>query len=156
MLLLDTRGCVTPEDSRTHVRIPFAMNQAGGELTIRFEYEPKVLEDRERALIQLEQSFDVYVQPVMKEQAAAQADKYLPLKNLITLSLDDPYGYRGACHRHDARQQLCLSGQMASPGLVMGSLLPGQWTATLSLHCIVTDTCEYRLQIRWASKEAER
>ncbi|WP_010277312.1 hypothetical protein [Paenibacillus senegalensis] len=156
MKLLEKRGCVTPEDSRTHIRIPFEMTQAGGEITIQFEYGPKVLEDMTRALKLLEQSFDCYVLPAQREKAAKQANKYLPLKNLITLSLDDPNVYRGACHRHDAYQQLKLSELRASPGLVIGKLPRGQWTATLSFHCIVTGSCDYRLQIDWTDGEGER
>lgn len=153
MNLLDIRGRVTLEDSCTHIRIPFELEQPCGRLNLRLEYGPKVLEDREKALALLEQSFDLYILPEMKEQAAAQADKYLPLKNLITLSLDDPYGYRGACHRHDPVQHLYVTEQDASPGLTAGPLKPGSWRVTLSLHCIVTDICDYRLQI-WSEEEA--
>lgn len=152
MNLLDIRGCVTPEDAKTHVRIPFELGQACERLNLRFEYAPKVLEDRGRALELLAQSFELYILPDRKEQAALQADKFLPLKNLITLSLDDGQGYRGACHRHDPVQELFVSETAASPGLMAGRLEAGPWRVTLSMHCIVTDICDYRLQI-WTSEE---
>ncbi|WP_068785565.1 hypothetical protein [Paenibacillus phocaensis] len=155
MLVLDMKGRVAPEDSKTHVRIPFQIDQGCSVLQLRFEYGPKVLEDRERSLQLLQQSFEFYLLPEQRESALAQADSYLPLKNLITLSLDDPTGYRGACHRHDPVQELALSAGQASPGLLPGPLPAGDWRITLSIHCIVTEACEYQLQIRTHGKELE-
>lgn len=145
--VLDVKGRVTPEDSKTHIRIPFQIDQDCSLLQVHFEYAPKVLEDRDRSLMLLTQSFETYLLPEQREPALNQVDSYFPLKNLITLSLDDPNGYRGACHRHDASLELQLSAEQASPGLMPGRLPAGDWQVTLSIHCIVTDTCEYRLQI---------
>lgn len=149
--VLDRKGRFTPEDSKTHIRIPFQIDQDCKLLQLRFEYAPKVLEDRDRSLMLLMQSFDSYLLPEQREPALTQADSYLPLKNLITLSLDDPIGYRGACHRHDPTLELELAVDHASPGLMPGRLLAGDWQVTLSIHCIVTDSCEYRLQI-WSER----
>jgi len=152
MNLLDRRGRVSPKDSKTHVRIPFQLIRSCGRLNIRLEYSPKTLDDREQTLALLKRSFDLYLLPEQKERAAAQADQFMPLKNLITLSLDDPQGYRGACHRQDAVQHVYVTDQKASPGLMPGKLESGPWQVTLSLHCIVTETCDYRLQI-WTEEE---
>lgn len=152
MLVLDVKGRVTPEYSKTHLQIPFQLDEDCCRLQLKFEYAPKVLEDRERSLDLLEQSFESYLLPEQREPAITQAERYLPLKNLITLSLDDPLGYRGACHRHDSIQELTLSAGQASPGLMPGPLPAGDWQVTLSIHCIVTDSCDYRLQI-WTEKE---
>jgi hypothetical protein len=154
MLVLDVMGRVLPEYSKTHLRIPFHLDEDCRRLRLKFEYTPKVLEDRKRSLELLQQSFDAYLLPEQREPAMSQADRYLPLKNLITLSLDDPNGYRGACHRHDSVQELTLSAEQASPGLMAGTLPAGAWQATLSVHCIVTDSCDYKLQI-WTEKERE-
>lgn len=156
MKLLDVKGRVTPEDSRTHIRVPFELDKGIEKIYFRFEYTPKDLEDRDKALELLEDSYERYILPEQKAQAVAQADRHLPLKNLITLSLDDTRGYRGACHRHDPVQELYLGEHEASPGLTVGELLPGSWSVTLSLHCIVTDSCEYRLQIRTSKEEDAR
>lgn len=154
MLVLDVMGRVTPESSKTHIRIPFQLDEDCTRLRLKLEYTPKVLKDRKRSLELLQQSFDAYLLPEQREPAMSQADHYLPLNNLITLSLDDPLGYRGACHRHDPIQELTLSAEQASPGLLPRSLPPGDWEATLSVHSIVTDTCNYSLQV-WAEKGAD-
>jgi len=68
--------------------------------------------------------------------------------NLLTISLDDAAGaYRGAGHRHHARQDLLVGVAAASPGLVAGPLPAGQWTLTLSAHTLVTPQCDVSIQI---------
>lgn len=152
MKLLDVKGFVTPEDSKTHVRIPFELEEGAERLHVRFEYAPKRLDDREQALKLLAKSYGRYLLPEQREAALARAERHLPLTNLITLSLDDASRYRGACHRHDNVQELFVSRDEVSPGLMAGALMPGIWNVTLSLHGIVTDRCDYRLQA-WASEE---
>ncbi|MDN8587332.1 hypothetical protein Q0V21_00995 [Paenibacillus sp. 11B] len=151
MELLDLQGYASPEDSKTHIRIPFELNEGCGKLNLRLQYAPKTLENREKALQLLKNSYDLYILPENREFAMENADRHLPLKNLITLSLDDAQGYRGACHRQDEVQELFVSERDASPGLMPGELVPGSWSVTLSLHCIVTDICDYRLQI-WTTE----
>jgi hypothetical protein len=152
MELLDLQGYASPEDSKTHIRIPFELDGGCGKLNLRLQYAPKTLENREKALQLLKNSYDLYILPENREFAMENADRHLPLKNLITLSLDDARGYRGACHRQDEVQELFVSERDASPGLMSGELVPGSWSVTLSLHCIVTDICDYRLQI-WTTEE---
>lgn len=152
MKLLDLQGYASPEDSKTHIRIPFELEEGYVKLNLRLQYTPKTLENRENALRLLKESYDLYILPEHREYAIANADRHLPLKNLITLSLDDARGYRGACHRQDEVQDLYVSDREASPGLIAGELVPGPWSVTLSLHCIVTDTCTYRLEV-WTTEE---
>ncbi|SEA70458.1 hypothetical protein [Paenibacillus sp. 276b] len=152
MKLLDLQGYASPKDSKTHIRIPFELEEGCVKLNLRLQYTPKTLENRENALRLLKESYDLYILPEHREYAIANADRHLPLKNLITLSLDDARGYRGACHRQDEVQDLYISEREASPGLMAGELVPGPWSVTLSLHCIVTDTCTYRLEV-WTTEE---
>ncbi|NUU79280.1 hypothetical protein [Paenibacillus xylanilyticus] len=154
MKLVDLQGYAAPGDSKTHIRIPFELDEGCDKLHLRLQYAPKMLDNREKALQLLKDSYDLYILPEHREYAIFNADRYLPLKNLITLSLDDAQGYRGACHRQDELQELFVSEQEASPGLMAGELVPGHWSVTLSLHCIVTDTCDYRLQI-WTAEDDE-
>lgn len=154
-MLIDIRANATPEDSRTHVRFAFKLDEPACAIGIHFEYSPKHLDDGIRARELLEQSFEKYVLPEQRVLAKERLDRFLPLSNLITLSVDDPDGYRGACHRHDPVQSLTISEHDASPGLMKGKLGAGEWTITLSLHAIVTEHCAYRLKV-WAADEEER
>ncbi|MBB6020179.1 hypothetical protein HNR77_001240 [Paenibacillus sp. JGP012] len=152
MKQLDLQGSLTPNDSKTHIRVPFVVEAGCAKLHIRLQYSPKILEDRHRSIELLNESYKLYILPEHQEYATAHADQHLPLKNLITLSLDDTNGYRGACHRHDDIQELYISKQEASPGLMAGILPMGNWSITLSVHCIVTEACAYQLQV-WTTEE---
>jgi len=153
-MLLDVENEVTPADTQTHLRYDFKLNRPCAGIRVRFKYAPKALEDRERAMERIRQSIERYVEPERQELTLERAEQFLPLRNLITVSIDDSRGHRGACHRQDPVQELYLSERKASPGLVRGALPAGTWTVTLSLHAIVTERCAYRLQV-WAAETEE-
>ncbi|GGA44091.1 hypothetical protein [Paenibacillus physcomitrellae] len=145
--LIDVQGQVTPCCSRSHIAYRFFLPRPGGKLCVDFAYGPKNLEDREKAKTLIEESVGLYVEEEFQEQAKARWESHLPLKNLITVSVDAPDGHRGAAHRHDPEQHLVISRDEASPGLEHGELFKGLWEVTLSVHAIVTDGCAYSLQI---------
>jgi predicted metal-dependent phosphoesterase TrpH len=57
--------------------------------------------------------------------------------SLVTLSLFDPAGFRGAGHRFAPRQAFDLSAGDATPGLLPGPLPAGEWTVEVDIHCVV-------------------
>ncbi len=59
------------------------------------------------------------------------------LRNLVTVSLFDPHGFRGAAHRHAPEQELTVSLREASPGFLPGPLPAGLWTLELDLHAVL-------------------
>jgi len=151
-MLLAIDGEAAPADSGTHIVHRFSLNGPAGKLTIRFAYAPKRLEDNERARGLIMASIGLYTAEEQKKIVSGNWEKFLPLNNLITLSVDDPEGYRGAAHRQDPEQLLVLSEREASPGLMKGELAAGIWSITLSLHAIVTERCSYKLEV-WTSEE---
>ena len=151
-MLIDRIQTVTPEHSRSHIRFPFRLPREASKLHIHFAYGPKALEDREASRRLMEECISKYIEPERQPIVRGSMERYYPLTNLMTLSVDDPEAYRGACHRHDPEQRLFLSGEEASPGLAKGPLPAGLWTVTISVHSIVTERCEYRLQV-WAEEE---
>ena len=153
-MLLDIEKEVTPADSRSHHRYAFKLERPYAGLRIRFEYAPKILEDRERAAELIRRSIERYVEPERREPALERAEQFQPLRNLITVSVDDSRGHRGACHRQDPVQELYLSEREASPGLTRGVIPEGTCTVTVSFHAIVTERCAYRLKV-WADEAEE-
>ncbi|CAI6085749.1 hypothetical protein [Cohnella sp. JJ-181] len=151
-MLLDIEKHVTPEHSRSHLRFPFRLERPAAKLNIRFSYTPKVLEEDAVARRLMEISIERYIEPERQKAALENLERYLPLQNLITVSVDDADGYRGACHRHDPAQQLYLSENGASPGLIGGRIGVGDWAVTLSVHSVVTESCACRLEV-WVSGE---
>jgi hypothetical protein len=151
-MLIDVKGQVTPVSSRSHITYCFDLRQPAGKLNIRFMYHPKRLEDLERSKELILASLGKYSLAENSELDKVKWGNYMPLTNLITLSVDDPKGHRGAGHRHDQEQLIHLSEYQASPGFVSGPMIQGMWKVTLSLHGIVTELCSYELQI-WLEEE---
>ncbi|MBO7746404.1 hypothetical protein I8J29_19510 [Paenibacillus sp. MWE-103] len=146
-LLLEAEGTAGFVCSKSHIAYAFQLDRPGGALRLDFAYEPKNLEDRERAKILIAEGVERYTEPAQRELVMGRWESFLPLKNLITLSVDDPSGHRGAGHRHDPEQRLFIGASDASPGFAAGELAAGLWRVTLSLHAIVTESCRYRLRI---------
>ena len=59
--------------------------------------------------------------------------------SLVTLSLFDPAGFRGAGHRFAPRQRIRLAPDEATPGFVPGPIPAGEWTVEVDVHCVVAD-----------------
>jgi hypothetical protein len=60
------------------------------------------------------------------------------LRNMITLTLFDPNGFRGAGHRHGNTHEIMLAGATATPGYYPGPLPAGEWTVQLDTHMILS------------------
>ncbi len=74
------------------------------------------------------------------------------LHNMLTLTLFDPGGFRGAGHRHGHRHQIVISPTEATPGYAPGSLPPGEWLIQIDTHLILPgEACRYSLEISTVS-----
>lgn len=70
------------------------------------------------------------------------------IRNMLTLSLFDPAGWRGAGHRHGDRHEVTIGEREASPGHLPGPLPPGRWTAVVDTHMIMSGApCAIRLEV---------
>lgn len=139
---LDVERTIGPDASRTHIRFPFVLDRDAEGLEILFSYDPKVLTDdvRERALI--EAGLRAYAGSLETGRPRER------LNNLLTLSLDGPTGFRGCAHRHSPAQSITLGRAAATPGFIPGAVEAGAWTATISVHAVVTEQCSFRLRMR--------
>lgn len=135
-----------PEQSKTNVRIPFHVAVPLREMEIEYSYEPKELPDKEAALRLIEDGMDRYAGKEFRD-SYDPAEHYLPVVNLVTLSLDAPDGYRGCAHRHAQKQLHRLTEQEASPGFLPGPLCAGEWEAVINVHAVVTAPCTVTLRI---------
>jgi predicted metal-dependent phosphoesterase TrpH len=59
------------------------------------------------------------------------------VKNLVTLSLFDPNGFRGAGPRHAPEQTVVIGRREATPGFAAGPIVPGTWLVELDLHAVL-------------------
>ena len=74
----------------------------------------------------------------------------MPVKNLITLSLDENGNYRGAAHRQADKQHHEISKSFASVGFENGEITGGEWTLVLNVHFCV---CEVSYNVRITGEE---
>jgi hypothetical protein len=57
--------------------------------------------------------------------------------SLLTLSLFDPRGFRGAGHRYAPRQAIRVEPHRATPGFLAGPLPAGEWMLEVDVHCVI-------------------
>jgi hypothetical protein len=145
--LLLAEGKVTPSCSKSHLIYVVHLNRTCRKLHVEFSYEPKKLEDRGKAKTLIQEGIQRYMAAEDREAYTKKWESFHPLSNLLTLSFDDENGFRGAAHRHDPVQHLIIDAEAASPGLIAGPIPRGQLRITISLHCVVTEECRYRLHV---------
>ena len=59
------------------------------------------------------------------------------LDNMLTLTLFDPTGFRGARHRDGARHDVMIGAHAATPGYLPGPLPAGEWMIQIDTHRIL-------------------
>ncbi len=143
--LLEKEILLTPENEKTNILLPFTVEEESEKLKITYSYSPKELGDCERARELIEKNLandthgDRHLYPDYKE--------FLPLKNLVTLSLDSTSRYMGAAHRQDKDQCHIISEGFSSVGFLRSKIEKGQWTLQLNVHALVTENCTCRVKI---------
>lgn len=144
--LIDVEGVLTPSCSKTHITYCFPLYRKAGELKILFCYDPKVLLDKEKSRELISKGIHQFVEED-QDTDLANWERYLPVQNLLTISVEDGNGFRGCAHRQSSQQELIISEQNSSPGLISGALDKGLWKVTISVHAVVTDRCKYSLKV---------
>lgn len=59
------------------------------------------------------------------------------LDNMLTLTIFDPHGFRGARHRGGSRHTMQISPDTATPGYLSGPLPAGEWIVQIDTHRII-------------------
>ena len=68
--------------------------------------------------------------------------------NMLTLSVYDPAGSRGAGHRGGAEHRVFITRYSATPGYVPGPLSAGLWLIEIDTHLIMPGPpCDYQLEV---------
>ena len=145
MVLLQKEFQVFPENEKTNIGFPFSVAEDIESLKITFSYDPKILEDDERANMLIEENIRKDAGEFAHEYS--DWDEFKPLKNLITVSVDDPVTYRGCAHRQDKDQVHIIREDFASRGFHKGRIQKGQWQIVLNLHGIVTEVINCKLKV---------
>ena len=143
--LLEVEARLGPEDSRSHRSFPFELPPGARELELELAFEPAMLEDEVLAARIADEAGRRF--GIGPEEASLRARE--GLRNLLTLSLGGPGpSFRGCAHRQGPRVSAILSADAASPGFLPGPLTAGAWRATVSVHCVASPSCIFRLKAR--------
>lgn len=59
------------------------------------------------------------------------------VRNMLTLTIFDPNGFRGAGHRGGNRHEVTLTQNRVTPGYFVGPLPPGKWTVQIDTHMLM-------------------
>jgi len=144
--LLDISKTIYPEDSKKNIIHGFKVDKKLKSLFIDFNYQPKEFDNLEKAKKYISDGFDIYA-PGEFIKGYGKWEDYLPLLNLVTVSLDGCGEYRGCAHRHSNNQHHEIGTDIASPGFLKGLIQPGLWSLVVNVHAVVTEKCQYFIKV---------
>lgn len=142
-LLLKEKLVLTPLYNKRHIAIPFAVHKNSRKFKIAFSYIPE--EDRSEHTIALVKEAMEFSH--LDSADAALLESYLPIRNLITLSLAREETYMGAYHNKKTEQRIEITESQASAGFLVPKKAAGQWALSLDCHCIVSSEVIVNLEI---------
>lgn len=147
MLIYKTKGKITTANDKTNLTHKFDVPDNMRLLKIKYCYSPKTLEDREKAVMLVRNCFGKYDETIVGRPA-----DYLPVKNLITISVNANGTYIGAAHRQSNNQEHIISKAFSSPGFIKSDILSGDWDIVLNVHSISCDV-DYTIEVEGEKKE---
>ena len=145
MILKETQTFLRSDDEKSTRIIPFEVPEGISKLFITYSYSPKILEDKEKSFELIKENLIRDAGEEWKEYT--DYEEFMPLKNLVTLALCSPEGYRGAAHRQADNQYHEISEQFASPGFTADKIVAGKWELRLNVHALVTEHCTCNIKI---------
>lgn len=134
MILLNAKGKITLHNNKTNLIHRFDVPNGLKALKISFEYSPKTLENREKAIEEVKDCLEKY-----DEVCEGRPADYLPIKNLVTISLDANGRYIGAAHRQSNNQEHIISADKSSVGFIKTEIEQGEWDIMLNVHSVSCD-----------------
>ncbi|MCY6354443.1 hypothetical protein [Clostridium sp. ZS2-4] len=146
-ILLEESNTIDSTFEKEHITYECTLAKEYKKLKVIFEYSPKCLEDEKQVKILVEEALEKYVEGEELEKEKQNWANRKSLSNLLTVSLDDKNGFRGCVHRKDNKQELIISEEEATEGLIQGVIPPGIFKITISVHALVTRECSYKLYL---------
>ena len=126
MLIFKTTSELKKEQSKTNISHTFTVPGNVTALEVDYSYTPKTVQDGEDSVKEALARYG---------EGNESPSDFMPVSNLLTLSFDDPEGYRGACHRQ-ANTQKVIIGENSTPGIFNRKIKSGKWRVTLNAHYI--------------------
>lgn len=156
--LLHRSGRAAAEDSKSVHIYPLDVPKGLLGLTLKFDYSPRVAEDRARNAVLVEAALEKHDRRreaiktgIIAEHRREFSGLYRSLNNLMNVVLIDPDGrWRGRWDRNPSSDQgeLVLSRERSSKGFLPGEIKPGRWSVAIECHGIFGDPVSYELDVQ--------
>lgn len=147
MILYQNRWQWTPEDSATDAEFSFVCPPEIHRLHIAFSYAPGEEASETICRAPVEAAIARYYDRYSHAAEPMETAQFVPVKNLITLSLDHEGQYLGNAHRWAPQQEHRISVESASRGFLPPKEMAGRWRGMLHLHEILSPCCIGVIQI---------
>lgn len=154
--LLSRTGALVPHDSKTVRSFRFEVPEGTAAMALVVEWTPGSSTDAERNRAVLEEAMASWGGPsvasgedVFDNHDVRRCVKQLP--NLLNTVLVEPSGrWRGRSDRGKGTRDkpLLIDPSQPGPGFLAGAIEPGTWSLDLEVHSVVTDSCEFFLEVR--------
>lgn len=147
MVLFESEYRWTPADAQSDVAFSFACPDTVRQVRVFFSFSPGLENAEDICRPQVERALARYYDSYPRDLQPMDAARFLPVKNLVTLSLDKDGQYLGNAHRWATVQEHALSAEAASLGFTPPARVPGLWSGMLHLHEIISPVCRARLRV---------
>ena len=135
------------QDTSSDIVFSFQCPAEVEELVVSFTYSPGEEATREICLPAVQAAVTRYYGGYPQEIEPMTAEQFLPVKNLITLSLAREGVYLGNAHRWAPEQEHVISCRYASSGFCCPVSMAGAWTGMLHLHEVLSPVFKGHLRI---------
>jgi len=133
------------KDRKSTKCFSFNVDEEYKELRVFLSFSPGVLEDEEKCKSKIQREIKNYLD---SEDEVPSFKQFIPLKNLVTLSLQHEGEYLGNAHRWNMNQKHIISTEIASPGFNLCKCTKGEWKVIMHIHEIVTEKCAVNLVVK--------
>lgn len=137
-------------DNQKNSVIPFHLERGYQRLIIEFSYGPQLVEE-EVALLAIQKALPLF----FKEPSKVECDQFMPLVNLITLSLSHNQKYIGCRHNKQNQQRILISEKGSSLGYLAEKVTAGDWEIQLNNHCVLSQEVRVSLVVYGEEGDAQ-
>jgi len=142
--IVEKEMILTPAYNEKHIKIPFVLAKTYQSLLVNFSFSPRHV-DREKALVIISQVLPDYFG---SDELLVKPEDFLPLENLLTISVSHDEEYVGGRHHKSTEQEVHLSADGSSAGYLPHAVTPGNWELQIHPHCLLSDQLEVTLTIQ--------
>lgn len=145
-ILLKTDMTLDQSADQSHIIFRFFVPDRVEKLVIDLSYDPPYEEYDGQVKDWIKDHSDYYDFHIANHPQAVE--KVYPLKNLLTISVDDPAGFRGSCHRFQPVTKIEMGNGDSTPGMSNGEIISGMWNIMINCHAIVSQKCLLHIQVK--------